>query len=178
MDGSEHKKHLTQLLQLAYSGEKAAAYAYAGHWRSVKDPLERAKIQEIEQDEWEHRATVGQILETIGERPKLWREIMMAIIGRSVAIGCFLSGRFIPMYLAGKLEHANVREYDGAAYHAEHLGLTEFLPELHAMTQKELEHEQFFSRASLGHPLLPLMKAIFKWHPESVLECTNTANNE
>lgn len=177
MDGAEDRRQLVRLLRLAYSGEKAAAYAYAGHWRSVRDPDERAKIQKIERDEWEHRATVGRILELLGERPQLWRELLMATIGRTVAAGCFITGRFIPMYLAGKLEHANVREYDGAAYHAERIGLTEFLPELHEMTKTEQEHEQFFSRAALGHPMLPLMKVVFHWDPETV-ECTSDISRQ
>jgi demethoxyubiquinone hydroxylase (CLK1/Coq7/Cat5 family) len=171
LEGSEDRRNLVRLLRLAYSGEKAAAYAYAGHWRSVRDPAERATIQKIEQDEWHHRALVGQLLATLGERPLWWRELLMTIIGGTVAIGCFVTGRFIAMYLAGKLEHANVREYDGAAYYAERLGLAEFLPQLHEMTETELEHERFFSQASLGHPLLPLMKIVFGWQPEDVLEC-------
>jgi rubrerythrin len=53
---------LIGLLQLAYSGELAAAYAYRGHWKSVSDPEERHRIEEIEQDEWHHRKLVGEML--------------------------------------------------------------------------------------------------------------------
>ena len=46
---------LIEILQLAYSGELAAAYAYRGHWKSVSDPEERHRIEEIENEEWHHR---------------------------------------------------------------------------------------------------------------------------
>lgn len=174
MDNSEHRRKLVGLLRLAYSGEKAAAYAYAGHWRSVKNPRERAQIQKIEGEEWEHRATVKRMLDVLGEKPNPWRELMMAVIGRSVSTACFLIGWFLPMYFAGKLEHANVKEYDGAAYHAKHLGLDEFLPELHQMTRTEEEHEYFFSKAIEGHRLLPVMRVLFRWDPEEVLRLRAT----
>jgi demethoxyubiquinone hydroxylase (CLK1/Coq7/Cat5 family) len=39
---------LVAILQLAYSGERAAGYAYRGHARSVSAPAERERIQKIE----------------------------------------------------------------------------------------------------------------------------------
>lgn len=167
---AQHRHQLVRLLRLAYSGEKAAAYAYAGHWRSLKDGVHRRKIQQIEQEEWEHRATVKRMLDILNERPNPGRELLMAIIGKTASIGCFLSGWFLPMYFAGKLEHANVREYDGAAIHAKHLGLDEFVPELHRMTKTEEEHEYFFSQAIAGHRLVGLLKLLFKWDPEELLQ--------
>jgi hypothetical protein len=47
----ETRHRLIRLLQLAYSGEKAAALAYQGHSRSVRDPEEKAMIAKIERDE-------------------------------------------------------------------------------------------------------------------------------
>lgn len=38
-------KALVDLLQKAYSAEKAAAFAYQGHAGSVKDPVEKAAIK-------------------------------------------------------------------------------------------------------------------------------------
>lgn len=52
------RRKLVRLLQLAYSGEKAAALAYQGHATSVKDPAEAAMIRKIENDEWIHRENV------------------------------------------------------------------------------------------------------------------------
>ena len=46
---------LTDLLRLAYSAEKAAAFAYQGHAGSVKDEGDKIRIREIETDEWIHR---------------------------------------------------------------------------------------------------------------------------
>ena len=50
----QHPK-LIKLLQLAYSAEKAAAFAYIGHAGSVRNPLEKLAIKQIEMDEWQHR---------------------------------------------------------------------------------------------------------------------------
>lgn len=177
METSDHRRALVRLLRLAYSGEKAAAYAYAGHWRSVKNPEERTTIQRIEKEEWEHRATVKQMLDELGEKPNFCREVMMAVIGRSVSTACFIIGWFLPMYFAGKLEHANVKEYDGAAFHAKHLGLDKYLPELHHMTQTEEEHEYFFSKAIEGHALLPVMKLFFGWDPMEVVRLRDNKNS-
>lgn len=170
MDSQEHRRQLLRLLRLAYSGELAAALAYSGHWRSLRDPAERATIQKIEKEELEHRATVGEMLKALDEKPQLWRECMMWTVGRTVAAACFVIGYFLPMYFAGKLEHANVMEYEGAAEHAKHLGLDRFIPELHHMSATEREHEVFFSSKALSHPLLPIVKAIFRWDPQEVLE--------
>jgi len=41
----ETRHRLVRLLQLAYSGEKAAALAYQGHSRSVRDLEEKAMIR-------------------------------------------------------------------------------------------------------------------------------------
>ncbi len=169
METQEHRRQLVRLLRMAYSGELAAALAYGGHWRSLKDPAERATVQKIEREELEHRATVGEMLAALNEKPQLWRECMMWMIGQSVSIACFLIGYFLPMYFAGKLEHANVMEYEGAAEHASHLGLERFIPQLHEMSKTEREHEVFFSSKALNHPLLPIVIAIFHWDPHEVL---------
>lgn len=51
MEKDNSKQKLVALLQLAYSGELAAAHAYHGHWRSVSDADERGRTAEIEQEE-------------------------------------------------------------------------------------------------------------------------------
>lgn len=42
-DQRNSEAKLVKILQLAYSGERAAAYAYRGHWKSVTD-LEEKQI--------------------------------------------------------------------------------------------------------------------------------------
>ena len=46
---------LVRLLQLAYSAEKAAAFAYIGHAGSVKNSEEKLAFRQFELDEWQHR---------------------------------------------------------------------------------------------------------------------------
>ena len=49
---------LVDLLQRAYSAEKAAAFAYQGHAGAVKKIDEKKAIKQIEIDEWNHRKEV------------------------------------------------------------------------------------------------------------------------
>lgn len=88
MNQERARRLLVDLLQLAYSGERAAAYAYQGHAASVKDPEERDRIKAIEQDEWQHRDLVGGILRDLGERPDRWREAKAVAIGRAISFIC------------------------------------------------------------------------------------------
>jgi rubrerythrin len=159
----DHKQQLIHVLHMAYSGEKAAGYAYNAHWKSLKDPELRRRIQIIELEEWEHRQIVGRMLSFLSARPQSWRELTMATIGRTVGIACFIIGWFLPMYFAGRLEHANVNEYLVAAYHADHLGLHDFAEELRRLSDVELTHEQFFYNVIQGHPMLPLLIAVYGW---------------
>ena len=49
---------LVELLQRAYSAEKAAAFAYIGHAASLKKSADKAAVKQIEDDEWGHRRNV------------------------------------------------------------------------------------------------------------------------
>ena len=144
MNQKENHQLLVDLLKFAYSAELAAAYAYQGHWRSVRNPEERTKIQEIEQDEWHHRKLVGEMLESIGEHPSRGLEFKNFLIGKVVGFLCHLSGWFAPMYGAGKIERRNIKEYELAARYARNSGREEWVDCLLTMAEVEWEHEQYF----------------------------------
>src|SRR5437764_10111164 len=74
--------NLVKILRLAYSGELAAAYAYRGHWRSVSDEPTRARIHEIEDEEWHHRRLIGEMLAQLDTKPSRIREVRAFLIGR------------------------------------------------------------------------------------------------
>lgn len=157
------RQQLIRILQGAYSGELAAGFAYRGHWKSLKDPNERAAIQKIEREEWIHRKRVGEMLASLSSRPGKLREVKLWIIGRTIGAACRVIGWFLPMYFAGRLESGNVVEYQEAAAHAAAIHLPEFEADLLIMADVEKEHEIFFMNIIAGHRLLPLMQAIFKW---------------
>jgi hypothetical protein len=151
--------NLIALLQLAYSGEKAAAYAYRGHWKSVALPEERERIELIEQEEWHHRRLVGEILAELGSSPNARREFRSGVIGRTLGFLCHVSGWLLPMYGAGKLESRNIREYESAARFALHCGRTQYVECLLTMAEVEWEHEHYFRKKVLSHRigrLLPI----------------------
>jgi len=135
---------LVGILQLAYSGERAAAYAYRGHWKSVADQEERRRIKQIEDEEWHHRQLVGEMLAGLNTGPKGSREIRAIIIGRVLGLGCHLSGWFAPMYGAGKLESQNIVEYQTAARYARDCGRQDLIDCLLTMAEVEWEHERYF----------------------------------
>src|SRR5882672_9659914 len=103
----ESRTKLIALLQLAYSGELAAAYAYRGHWQSVRNPDEQRAIRNIENDEWRHRELLGELLTSLESKPSPQRETRATIIGRSLGFLCHVTGWLAAMYGAGRLESRN-----------------------------------------------------------------------
>ncbi len=154
---------LVRILQNAYSGEVAAAYAYRGHWKSLKDSPEKIRIKHIEEEEWDHRRRVGEWLEKLGSAPRSAREKVFWTIGRTLGVSCYVSGWFMPMYFAGRLESQNSAEYEEAAKFAAELEMDECVRDLLDMARVELEHEEFFRSVVAGHRLLPIMKRVFRW---------------
>ncbi len=179
MDELEHHRNrLIHTLHMAYSGEKAAGYAYNAHWKSVKNIEQRQRIQKIENEEWAHREIVGQMLSFLGSRPQILRELQMATIGRTVGFACYIIGWFLPMYFAGRLESANIKEYEVAAFHATALNLPDFAAELMRLSAVEKEHEDFFMEMVSNHPLLPAVKAIFKWPSTELIVAANPPSSK
>ena len=91
----QHSK-LVKLLQLAYSAEKAAAFAYIGHAGAVKNPDEKAAIKQIELDEWRHRETVLSIMRRHEISPSRYYELKYHIVGRIISASCYVIGWFMP----------------------------------------------------------------------------------
>ncbi len=158
------RENLIRILQNAHAGELAAAYAYRGHWKSLKkDSAECERIQKIEAEEWEHRTNVRRWLEKLEAKPNERREKIFWTIGRVLGLTCYFSGWFFPMYFAGRLESQNVQEYVDAAGFAKELEMSQCFEELMEMSRVEGEHEIFFSRTVAEHRLLPLTRKFFKW---------------
>ena len=158
------RENLIRILQNAYSGERAAAYAYRGHWKSLeKSAAERERIRQIEEEEWTHRREVGKWLTVLKAKPRKFKEAMLWTIGRTLGAACHISGWFFPMYFAGRLESGNVKEYEDAAAFAKELEMHECFDEMMEMSRVEGEHELFFSQIVAQHRLLPLTKRFFHW---------------
>lgn len=154
---------LVDLLKKAYSAEKAAAFAYIGHAKSVRDPAQKAEIRQIEQDEWDHRREVLSIMQTYGILPSRWYEFQFHVIGRLISLSCRVIGWFMPFYFAGRLESGNVCEYFRMLQYFEQLGITENHQMLYDMGMREKEHEMYFLEKLRSHRLLPLFETCFGW---------------
>ena len=82
----DSRKHLIKILRSAYSGELAAAYAYRGHWKSLKPSHEKSQIEKIELEEWQHRENVANWLVKLGAKPRKLREAVFWTIGRTLGL--------------------------------------------------------------------------------------------
>ncbi len=160
-DAEESRDRLIRLLRLAYSGELAAANAYRGHWRSVRDPDQRARIRRIEEEERVHRRDVGEFLAALGSPPDRLRDRCMGALGTVLGLLCHVGGWYLPMYGAGRLETQNVHEYDDAARFAGEGGHPEMVERLRQMADLEQEHERYFMDLARAHPLW----RVLRWQP-------------
>src|SRR5688572_1967586 len=147
----DNRQKLIAILQLAYSGELAAAYAYRGHWQSVSAADERESIRTIEEDEWRHRKLVGEMLTALGGAPNKTLETRANLVGRTLGFLCHVTGWLAPMYGAGKLESRNIVEYETAARYARYSGQTELIDCLLEMAEVEWDHEKYFRLQVLRH---------------------------
>jgi hypothetical protein len=149
---------LVRQLQGAYSGELAAGYAYRGHWHSVRGESDRARIQQIEADEWHHRELVGGLLQQLGAKPNRIREVIFWCIGRAIGLFCHVGGWFAPMYGAGRLERGNIVEYEDAAIFAVECGHDEMTDCILTMAEVEWEHEYYFRSKVTDHWMVRILK--------------------
>lgn len=163
LNNQDAKRNLIRILQNAHAGELAAAFAYRGHWKSVRDTEQKARIQQIEEEEWDHRSRVRGWLKHLGAEPRPMREFVFRTIGRSLGVLCYFSGWFFPMYFAGRLESQNTEEYKDAAAFAKELNFEDCVSDLLHMSEKELEHEEYFRSVVAGHWLLRPTKLFFRW---------------
>lgn len=154
---------LVDLLQRAYSAEKAAAFAYQGHAAAVKNTNEKTAISQIELDEWNHRKTVLKIMQQYNVEISKFYEFRFHVIGKIISFSCFVIGWFMPFYFAGRLESGNVCEYFRMMHYFHSLGIKEHDAVLYEMGIKEKEHEVYFLEQIKTNKLLPFFEKVFFW---------------
>jgi len=167
---------LIHLLQRAYSGEKAAAFAYIGHAGSLKNPEDKAAVRQIEDDEWGHRKNVLSIMQRYDIPISQYYEIKFHIIGRIISLSCYFIGWFMPYFFAGKLESGNVCEYFVMMHHFHSLGIRDHDEILYEMGMKEKDHEIYFLNQIKTSQLLPIFEKIFSWGAGSSLNDVDADN--
>jgi hypothetical protein len=149
---------LIRQLQGAYAGELAAGFAYRGHWKSLRPGEDRDRVRTIEAEEHHHRELVHGLLQQLGAKPNRARNAVFWLIGRTLGAACHVSGWFMPMYGAGRLERWNIVEYEDAAVYASRCGHPEMIECLLTMAEVEWEHEKYFRSKVVGHPLLRVLR--------------------
>lgn len=154
---------LIDLLQMAYSAEKAAAFAYIGHANSIKNKSDKEAIRQIETDEWEHREEVLKIMQTYEIPVSAWYEFKFHVIGKFIAFSCHVIGWFMPYYFAGRLESGNVCEYFRMIHYFHEIGINTHDQVLYDMGVKEKEHEDFFLDVVKDSKFLPFFEKLFSW---------------
>ena len=158
---------LVDLIQMAYSAEKAAAFAYIGHAASVKSKEEKIAIKQIEIDEWNHRAEVLLLMKEYDIPVSKWYEFKFHVIGKVISGSCFVIGWFMPFYFAGRLESGNVCEYFRMKHYFNSLGIKKHDVILYEMGMKEKEHEVYFLEQIKDSKLLPFFEKLFFWGKSS-----------
>jgi hypothetical protein len=158
---------LVELLQRAYSAEKAAAFAYIGHANSLKKPEDKAAVKQIEDDEWGHRQNVLVILQKYDIPVSKYYEVKFHLIGRIISASCHVIGWFMPYFFAGRLESGNVCEYFVMMQYFHSLGIREHDEILYEMGMKEKDHEIYFLNQIKASKLLPFFEKLFSWGKES-----------
>jgi len=156
-------KALVDLLQQAYSAEKAAAFAYQGHAASISEPTDKAAIRQIELDEWGHRHEVLSIMRQYGIPVSKYYEVRFHLIGKVISFSCHVIGWFMPFYFAGRLESGNVCEYFRLMHYFHELGIKEHDQVLYEMGIREKEHEVYFLDRIRNKKLLATFERIFSW---------------
>ncbi|HZE86308.1 MAG TPA: ferritin-like domain-containing protein [Puia sp.] len=154
---------LIDLLQKAYSAEKAAAFAYQGHAASVKETDQKVAIRQIEIDEWNHRKEVLQIMRQYDIPVSKYYEFRFHVVGKIISGSCYVIGWFMPFYFAGRLESGNVCEYFRMRQYFNALGIKEHDRLLYDMGMKEKEHEIYFLDKIKNNKLLPFFEKLFSW---------------
>jgi hypothetical protein len=154
---------LVDLLQKAYSAEKAASFAYQGHAASVKDPDQKKAIRQFEVDEWNHRKEVLKIMNDFQIPVSKYYEIRFNIVGKCISWSCHVIGWFMPFYSAGSLESGNVCEYFRMKHYFNEMGIFTYDAILYEMGMKEKEHEIYFLDKIKSHRLLPFFEKMFSW---------------
>lgn len=162
----KHKK-LNDLIKMAFSAEKAAAFAYQGHADSVSRKEEKTMIHQIEIDEWNHRAEMRKLMIIYDLNPSTWYEWRFHIIGKIISYSCYIIGWFMPFYFAGRLESGNVCEYFRMKQYFNELGITEHDEMLYELGMKEKEHEIYFYQQISSSPMLPIFEKLFSWGAKS-----------
>src|SRR5262245_51789972 len=157
-DRDAARLELVTLLRLAYSAERAAYIAYRGHERSARDAVEKAEIRRIGRQELHHRKVVGEILAALGGAPSVRRERWMPWVGRAIWLSCFVFGRFVAMYGAGRLERDNIDQYVAAARLAVGAGRAEFVDACLEMAEVEWDHERYFHAKARESRLMRLVR--------------------
>lgn len=154
---------LIDLLQKAYSAERAASFAYQGHAASVKNIVEKSEIRQIELDEWNHREEVLQIMTELEIPVSKFYEFKFYVIGKVISGSCFVIGWFMPFYFAGRLESGNVCEYFRMKQFFHSIGISKYDAILYEMGMKEKEHEIYFLEKIKNNKLLPFFEKVFRW---------------
>lgn len=144
-------KTLRKALQVAYAGEMAAYFAYDGHWKAAKDQSEKIAILNIQTDELRHIMDLRKYLKNVGSKPARIRTFLMVMVGKVLSDLCYVTGRRLPMWVAGKIEKLGTKGYEEMALLAGDANQTNMALHFQYMAKTEKAHKAYFEERLRGN---------------------------
>lgn len=134
------------MLVQAHAGELAAYHAYEGHYRSVSDHEQKVQINRIQREELDHLHEVSKMLHSLGAQPSVFKDLLYIIIGKTASFLCYITGWYLPMWGAKKIEAIGAASYWEIADMAMDTGHFQMSAKLCHMAETEEAHEKYFQQ--------------------------------
>jgi demethoxyubiquinone hydroxylase (CLK1/Coq7/Cat5 family) len=139
-----YNDELIRMLQNAHAGEIGAFHAYAGHIRATTDVAERNKLIEIQAEELRHINDCKRLLNHYGYPTNQLKDSIMKLVGQSLGLACFISGRRLAAWGAGLIEKIGMTNYQKMVDISQRLGNKKLVDIFTNMRDTETVHEMYF----------------------------------
>ena len=139
-----YNDELIRMLQNAHAGEVGAFHAYAGHIRATKDVAERNQLIKIQSEELAHIRDCKRLLDHYGYPTNHLKDSIMKLIGQTLGLLCFVSGRRLAAWGAGVIERVGMVNYQKMVDISQKLGNKRLVDIFTNMRDTENVHDMYF----------------------------------
>ena len=144
MENNKLQFKLIKMIQDAHAGEMGAYHAYSGHIRATKDAEERKALIQIQADEMTHIVDCKKLLNYYGHNTNEFKDSIMKLIGQTLGLLCFVSGRRLAAWGAGIIERVGMVNYQKMVDISQELGNEKLVDIFTNMRDTERVHDMYF----------------------------------